>query len=178
MKLNLNKPLSELEIISKYIDIPEIKLPSYHRIRKGFKTYNFIDGFDNVNFEKFMLIAKYSCDLQHCSRFISEISGIKQDIIKKMPIKKIIGLYFCYETEFKKIIKFFSDQKELIQSEEKPVLYDFSEFGLKQIIYFLSGGSKIEEDNYMKTNIYTVMRNYRFKIIQVENNNFLNKTTV
>lgn len=169
MKLNLNHPISELEIISQVADIPKIEQPIYKRVRRLLRVYNLDIQFSTIPFEKFMLIAKYSGQLNYISRFMFEITGVN---VSKLPIRKVIGLYYHYESEFKKCIDFFTAQKELVVSKESRTLYDFEEFGLTQIIRFLSDGDRNKYETYLKTSIYAVMADYRFKIKQIENHNY------
>jgi len=172
MILNLNKPLYELEILSQLATIPKLTLPLYSTVKHRFKTYRFTTDFSTVTFEKFMLIAKYSNQLNYCSRFISEVSGVPTEKIKRLPIGKMMGLYYFYESEFLKCMEFFKNQKDLVVSKEPVSLYDFEEFGLSQIIRFLSEGDRIKYEKYLSTPIYAVMTDYRFKIKQIENYNY------
>ena len=169
MKYNLKKPIKELEILSQVVDFPRLELPIYRRVRRWLKVYKFDNDFDSISFEKFMIVAKYAGQLQYVTRFMKEVTNVN---ISKFPIYKIMGLYYHYENEYKKCIDFFTEQKDLVVSKEVKTLYDFEEFGLTQIIRFLSEGDRVKYETYLKASVYAVMADYRFKIKQVENHNY------
>ena len=175
MILDTNKSLHYLETLSAVAHIPAFDMPIYSTIRRGFKLYKFETNIRAIPFSQFIKAAKYYGDISTASKFIAAINDMDTDFIGTFSIKKIYGLWLQYNIDFQKCIDSFKEQQDLIISTQKEGLYDFSEFGLKQIIKFLSGGVKSEEDIYEATVVRRVMVDYRFKIKQTENYNYAQK---
>ena len=175
MILDTSKPLHYLETLSVVAAIPAFDMPTYSTIRRGFKRYKLEGNMTAIPFKRFIKAAKYYGDISTASKFIAAINDMDADFIGTFSIKKIYGLWLKYNMDFQKCIDFLKEQQDLIVSHQKEGLYDFSEFGLKQIIKFLSGGVRSEEDLYEQKKVITVMVDYRFKIKQTENYNYAQK---
>lgn len=160
-KISFQELLGLLQI-AKVVRSNLDSLPCRFRFINRFRYYRLPTQIQNLPFEQFIKIVKYSDNERTALLFVSAVTGITPERLGKLPARIMYPIWTNYLQQVERLLKSFKDVNDEMPTAKR-VSKTMEEFGLLNIVFFISGEDTGSYSKILEQPVSWVYVHYRHR---------------